>query len=36
MQGIIVILIKGKFAEKDDETGLLSFEARQYDPRIGR
>ena len=27
---------QGKFAEKDDETGLLSFEARMYDPRIGR
>jgi len=22
--------------EKDDETGLLNFELRQYDPRIGR
>jgi len=27
---------QGKFAEKDDETGLLSFEAGMYDPRIGR
>lgn len=27
---------QGQFTEKDDETGLLSFEARQYDPRIGR
>ena len=27
---------QGKFAEKDDETGLLSFEARMYDARIGR
>ena len=27
---------QGKFAEKDDETGLLVFEARMYDPRIAR
>ncbi len=27
---------QGQFAEKDDETGLNQFEAREYDPRIMR